>query len=158
MSNCPVCGKKIPPKNKIYCSQTCYSEYRQNYKTCVVCGKKFPDAKANPTKCCSPECSKIHRHSFSKVSQNLLDKKEEFWEQHQGTEHINAKKWKIQSPTGQVYEMTNLKYFIRNNPDLFDGTEKQVFDGFAKIKASKQGKRKNKSYTYKGWKLLSWSE
>lgn len=90
MSNCPVCGKKVPPKNKIYCSQTCYSEYRQNYKTCIVCGKKFPDAKANPTKCCSPECSKIHRQSFSKVSQSLLDKKEEFWEQHQGPEHINA--------------------------------------------------------------------
>ena len=50
-------------------------------------------------------------------------------------------------------------HFIRERPELFDGTPKQAFDGFAKIKATEKGKRtKNPSRTWKGWKLIEWSD
>ncbi|WP_069153765.1 hypothetical protein [Eisenbergiella tayi] len=76
--------------------------------------------------------------------------------EHYGEKHVNAKYWRIQAPDGKIYDCQNLLYFIKQNPDLFDGTPKQAFDGFAKIKASIQGKRKNPCYTWKGWRLISW--
>ena len=52
-------------------------------------------------------------------------------------------------------KLMDLKFYMKNNSDLFDGTPKQAFDGFSKIKASIQGKRKNPCYTWKGWRLIS---
>lgn len=69
-----------------------------------------------------------------------------------------AKGWVIQSPSGKIYECRNLMDFIRNNPDLFDGTAKQAFDGFTAIKYTMQGKRKFPSHSWKGWRLLSYSD
>lgn len=96
---------------------------------------------------------------YDQSNKNWLKKKKEFHEKHTGEEHVNAKFWRIQSPTGDIYEMVNLKSFIRDNIDLFDGsTVRQAFDGIVKIKASQQGKRKRMSYSYKGWKLLDWRD
>lgn len=70
-----------------------------------------------------------------------------------------SKGWVICSPAGEVYECRNLLNFIREHPEMFDGTVKQAYDGFQKIKATDQGKRpRNKSKSWKGWTLISWSD
>lgn len=164
MSNCIVCGKEIPSRNKYYCSKKCMGIGKQGYKTCPVCGKKFPESVKSTKICCSPECSKKYRSeqhkegkyddSIARMRHGFRDKvnnmdPEEMW---------TAKGWVIQSPSGQIYECRNLLDFIRQNPDLFDGTTKQAYDGFTAIKATMQGKRKFPSHTWKGWKLLSYSD
>ena len=160
--NCKVCGKP-KGRNKYFCSKACESKYRQHQRICPVCGKSFATSPANDTVCCSPECSSIHRKQLHKNGKydtaiaKWQKEKEKFFEEHSGEKHINAKHWIIKSPDGQIYDCQNLLYFIKQNPDLFDGTPKQAFDGFAKIKASIQGKRKNPCYTWKGWHLISWN-
>ena len=162
MDTCLYCGKPKPPKNKKFCSMACASAYRQHHRTCVVCGKTFACSPANNNVCCSPQCAKVHRELlrrdgiYDDAVSKWIDGKKRFFDEHSGPDHINAKHWVIQSPSGQIYECQNLMHFIRTHPDLFDGTSKQVYDGFVKIKASYQGKRHTKSYTYKGWKLLNW--
>lgn len=159
---CIVCRNE-KGRNKKFCSLKCESAYLKNRKTCIVCGKTFPDPPTNASVCCSKECSSKHRKDMmqGEKQQNNFKKmiagKELFEKEHQGEKHVNAKEWVIQSPEGKIYRCRNLLYFIRSNPELFDGTERQVFDGFSKIKATRQGKRKNPSYTYKGWQLLDWT-
>lgn len=162
MNKCINCGK--PARNK-FCSRACFAKYRQNYRTCIVCGKKFPVPKANSKYCCSDECSSLHRKQmhesgiYDHVTEKMLKAKEKHAQEYQGELHWNAKNWVIQSPNGKVYECRNLHDFIRQNPDLFDGTLKQAFDGFIKMKQTAQGKRKKcKSYQWKGWRLLQWGE
>lgn len=160
---CTICGKP-KGRNKYCCSMKCFAEYKQTWKTCIVCGKQFKDPACNLTKCCSRKCSKIHRKQlyesgvYHKNIERMLENKDAFAKAHQGENHINAKCWEIESPSGERYQCTNLKHFIRQNAAMFDGTVNQVYDGFQKIKASAQEKRKNKSYTYKGWKLLKWGD
>lgn len=72
--------------------------------------------------------------------------------------NMNAKCWVIQAPDGQIYSCRNLKHWLRQHEDMLDGTVQQAWDGISKIKYSMQGKRKNPCYTWKGWKLLSYSE
>ena len=158
---CIVCGQKKPNKNRYYCSKKCMGEGKQNWKICVVCEKPFKDSVTNPTKCCSTACSKINRRQIKSTMANfekLLPAKKKFQDEHIGEKNVTAKYWIIQSPDGKTYEIKNLFYFIKSNPELFDGTPKQAFDGFQKIKATATGKRKiNPSHSWKGWRLISWS-
>ena len=161
---CLVCGLAKPSKNKYYCSKKCMGLGKQGYKICPVCGTIFKGPSCNTKICCSAECSRKHRsdlhatgvydESIKKMRKGFRGKvdemdPEDFWK---------SKGWIIKSPSGQIYDVRNLMNFIRKHPELFDGTPRQAFDGFAKIKASRQGKRKNPSYTWKGWKLLEWRD
>lgn len=157
---CIVCGKPKPQKNKKFCSRECAGEYRQNYRICPICQKPFKVPPANDNVCCSTECSAEHRRRlhaagvYTKSINRWQDGKERFFAEHSGENHVNAKHWIIRSPAGKIYECQNLMHFIRQHPELFDGTPKQAFDGFAKIKASIRGKRKNPCYSWKGWTLI----
>lgn len=162
---CAICGKELHGRQIKYCSKKCMGLGKQNYKICAICEKRFKDSAANDTICCSPECSKKHRQqlyrsgmyddSIKKMRSGFSKKIEEIGPEN----HWIAKHWVIQSPTGQIYECDNLKNFIRTNPDLFDGTLKQAFDGFQKIKATMEGTRKkNPSHSWKGWRLIGYSE
>ena len=161
---CIVCGKTYRGRNKYFCSTTCAGLSKQGYKICAGCGKPFKDSPSNLNVCCSPDCSKKHRsslhqqgvyeESIPKMRQGFRDKvdtigPENFW---------TAKGWVICSPSGETYECRNLKNFIREHSELFDGTVKQAYDGFQKIKASEQGKRKRPTHSWKGWTLKSWSD
>lgn len=113
--------------------------------------------------CCSPECSSIHRkmlYSSGTLTDihKVREKMFELSESLDASERWGTKHWVIQSPSGKVYEIDNLFNFIKNNPELFDGTPRQAYDGFSKIKASMEGKRKNPSSGWKGWTLVSYSE
>lgn len=161
---CAVCGKPLIKQQIKYCSKKCMGLGKQGYKICPVCGKTFPEWERSTKICCSPECSKKYRseqHKEGKYDDSIVRMRQGFQDKVNAMdpeEMWTAKGWVIQSPNGQVYECRNLMHFIRENPDLFDGTPKQAFDGFAKIKASYQGKRKNPCYSWKGWKLLSYSD
>ena len=161
---CVVCGAPKKARNKHYCSKKCMGLGKQGYKICPVCGKIFKDPSRNMTVCCSHKCSTRHREalhaqgvyddSIKKMRKGLSD----FAEKLQPEEWWTAKGWVICSPSGQVYECRNLMNFIREHPDLFDGTPKQAFSGFTVIKATMQGKRpRSKSKSWKGWTLVGWS-
>lgn len=130
-----------------------------------MCGEKFKDSASNATVCCSDECSKIHRsqlHQSGLYDKSIQNMRLGFTEKINdiGPEnHWVSKRWVIESPAGQIYECDNLMNFIRKNPDLFDGTPRQAFDGFQKIRATMAGTRKkNPSMSWKGWHLIRCTE
>lgn len=161
---CAVCGKPLVRQQIKYCSKKCMGLGKQGYKICPVCGKTFPEWEKSSKICCSPECSVKHRENMHKkgIYDNSIKKMRAGFRNKVNAmdpdEMWTAKGWVIQSPGGQIYKCRNLKNFIHEHPDLFDGTPKQAFDGFAHIKSSYLGKRKNPCYTWKGWKLISWSD
>ena len=142
----------------------CYAQYKTDQKICLVCGKKFADPASNDTVTCSPECSRVHRQRLheSGIYAGTTEKAREVAKNHPLTghfeTHVNAKTWRIQSPDGQIYECRNLMLWLDEHSDILDGTVRQAWDGITKIKYSMQGKRKNKSYQWKGWRLLAWKE
>lgn len=167
MSNkyCAVCGNELHGRQIKYCSKKCMGLGKQNYKTCPVCGKKFKDSESNDTVCCSAKCSKIHRsqlHQSGVYDESIKNMRTGFSKKIDeigADNHWISKHWVIESPTGEIYECDNLMNFIRKNPDLFDGTPSQAFDGFQKIKATMNGKRrKSPSKSWKGWHLIGYSE
>ena len=167
MSNkyCAVCGNELHGRQIKYCSKKCMGLGKQNYKTCPVCGKKFKDSESNDTVCCSAKCSKIHRsqlHQSGVYDESIKNMRTGFSKKIDeigADNHWFSKHWVIESPTGEIYECDNLMNFIRKNPDLFDGTPSQAFDGFQKIKATMNGKwRKSPSKSWKGWHLIGYSE
>ena len=162
---CAVCGKDLCGRQVKYCSKACMGLGKQHYKICIVCGKRFKDSETNSTVCCSSKCSQIHRHrlhqsgvygeSIKKMREGFTKKIREI----RPEDHWCAKHWVIQSPNGENYECDNLMNFIKTHPDLFDGTPKQAYDGFQKIKATEEGKRpKAPARSWKGWHLISWSD
>lgn len=161
---CVICGAELSGRQTKYCSKKCMGLGKQNYKICPVCGKKFKDSATNDTVCCSPRCSKKHREmlhesgiydsSIEKMRLGFSEKVDEIGPE----KHWLSKHWVIESPSGQVYECDNLLNFIRENPELFDGTAKQAFDGFQKMRATMAGTRKNPSRSWKGWHLISFTD
>lgn len=162
-SPCPICGKP-KGRNKNACSMECYAKLKTNHKTCIVCGATFADPQSNPTVTCSPKCSRQHRQALYEAGTNTaaLAKAHEMLPLRPLTgrfdTHIHAKDWVIQSPDGKIYECRNLKLWLRDHAELLDGTSDQAWDGIAKIKYTMQGKRKNPSHQWKGWRLISWGE
>lgn len=73
-----------------------------------------------------------------------------------GCQRDKGKYWKIQSPSGDVYEFENLSRFIREHQDLFCGNARNISAAFAEMKRSQNGKKESKLYQWKGWKLLDW--
>lgn len=162
-NNCPICGKP-KGRNKNACSMECYAKLKTNHKICIVCGATFADPQSNPTVTCNAECSKRHRQDLygAGIYEDALAKAHEALPNRPLTgrfeTHINAKDWVIQAPDGQKYECRNLKLWLRDHAELLDGTPQQAWDGIAKIKYTMQGKRKNQSHQWKGWRLISWGD
>lgn len=162
---CKFCHRQYKNKNLYYCCKKCEGLAKQGYKTCSVCGKIFKDPASNTTVCCSPECSRKHRsdlHAQGVYTESIKKMRSGFRDivdQTDPEDLWTAKGWVICSPSGEVFECRNLLNFIREHPDMFDGTPKQAYDGFQKIKATELGKRpKCPSHSWKGWTLLSWSD
>lgn len=161
---CAVCGKPLVRQQRKYCSKKCMGLGKQGYKICISCGKQFKSPACDMVVCCSTQCSRKHRQELHNngIYDETMNKLHEGFRKKVNSlnpgEMWTAKGWVIQSPDGQIYECRNLKNFIQEHPDLFDGTTRQAVDGFVKIKASYLGKRKNPCYTWKGWKLISWSD
>lgn len=160
---CPICGRLIG-RNKICCSQKCYSEYRQHYRKCAVCGKMFRAHPSDGVVCCSPKCSHIWRswqHKagiYNKSVEHMVESRKHCPKLMRCPGHCNAKIWTIQAPDGKIYECRNLLNFFREHADIIDGAPKQAWDGISKIKYGMQGKRKRPTHQWKGWKLINWED
>lgn len=158
---CPICGKPNG-RNKITCSMACYAKWKTQHKACIVCGATFADPQSNPTVTCSTECSKKHRQELyaAGIYDDALTRAHEALTSSPLTgrfdTHVNAKEWIIQAPDGQIYECRNLLNWLRDHADMLNGTPRQAWDGIAKIKYTMQGKRKNPSHQWKGWRLIKW--
>lgn len=161
---CPICGKPMAKRNKIACSYKCYATYRQHKRKCVVCGKDFYCHPSDDTKTCSRKCSTENRRrlhaqgTYDEATNKAVQARAQDPRLTRTEQHINAKEWVIQSPDGTVYRCRNLKHWLREHEHLLDGTPKQAWDGITKIKYSIQGKRKNKSRSWRGWTLLEWGK
>ncbi|KPU42137.1 hypothetical protein OXPF_39160 [Oxobacter pfennigii] len=124
----------------------------------------FNDPHSNMTKTCSPGCSRVYRQNLHEqgVYNGTLEKAHEAAKTSPLTghfeTHMHAKSWVIQAPDGEIYKCRNLKLWLDEHQDMIDGTVRQAWDGITKIKYSMQGKRKFKSYQWKGWKLLDWGQ
>ncbi len=162
-NSCPVCGKPLG-RNKNACSRACYSKFRSNTKTCIVCGNEFFDPPSSDTVTCCDDCSSVHRQQLHKdgVYAGSLDKAHEAAKVSPLTgrfeTHMHAKTWVIKSPSGDIYKCRNLLNWLRQHEDLLDGTARQAWDGITKIKYTMQGKRKNPSHSWKGWRLIEYGE
>lgn len=64
-----------------------------------------------------------------------------------------AKLWLLTSPNGDEYRVVNLKKFIRENSNLFDGTVEQAHAGLRQVQLSLMGKTKRAVSQWKGWRL-----
>lgn len=67
-----------------------------------------------------------------------------------------GKRWKIQSPSGNVYEFRNLSAWLREHEDLYNGTPRNAYIGIAKIKSAAKNNLDYKHW--KGWKLLEYDD
>lgn len=161
---CPICTKPLV-RNKNCCSMACYAIYKSNFKRCVVCNEPFQAPPSSLSVTCGEECSKAHRQRLAArgVNSAALEKAQAALPNSPLTgrfeTHVNAKEWVILSPDGKEHRCRNLMLWLRNHANLLDGTPKQAFDGFVKMKQTAIGKRsKNKSYQWKGWRLKDWDE
>ncbi len=162
---CPICGAPVKRRRNTYCSYACAGKAKQHYKTCVTCGKPFPSPPTAATLTCSPECSAKHRghlHNAGVYADAEIARREgaaRAPSTARGSEqHHVAREWVIQSPDGQTFRCRNLLEWLRQHEDMLDGTARQAWDGISKIKYSMQGKRKNPSKQWKGWRLREWGE
>ena len=156
---CLVCGKELG-RNKYFCSQKCRSNYLRNMKTCVVCGKKFYAAPSSGKITCSTACEKENRKRETRNNPEYMKNLEKAHEAFKtnpntsGETHSNAKSWILLSPTGERFEINNLKLWCRQNEDILPSTPEKFYDGISKVKSTLIGTcKKNKIYHYKGWKI-----
>ncbi|MGN7457447.1 hypothetical protein ACTHPH_21770 [Paenibacillus pasadenensis] len=163
MEKCKVCGGERG-RNKNACSRKCYSTLRQNVKKCIICRLPFSAPPSSDKVTCSIQCSKKNRQNLAAAGTFSAGiQKAHIALPHKPLTgrfdtHVNAKEWTIQAPDGTIHSCRNLKNWLRQHEDLLDGTVKQAWDGIVKIKYSMQGKRKNPSYQWKGWRLIEWGE
>lgn len=146
--NCVICGKefKCSPSDKIVtCSKECRSE---RVRRANKAKKKIwsPEARAKiSAKGITPNLKKGTAAALKSPIAGSFETNQE------------ALTWTIKSPDGVVYKVTNLRLFIKDNPDLFDGTVDQATHGFYAIKQAMLGKRTNVTQ-WKGWELINWEE
>jgi len=152
---------------------------------CPFCGDEFRKYPSDTTGTCGkPKCklaylSKIRKGRKFKWSQQAREKllnKEPSDNLKKGTPasqisplagpfdtNVTAKYWKIQAPSGEVFEFNNLLKWCRENADLFDkeiGNPRDahaIASAFRAIKQTRQGKPR-RAYTYQGWTLLDHKE
>lgn len=161
---CIICGKPTG-KNRLCCSRACYSLFRSHKRQCAVCGNWFFCPPSSEKVCCSHECSSLHRAKLCKSgalksnTEKMLKARNESKNLKPGPQNTHAKTWTISAPDGKIYTCRNLLHFFREHRDLLgDATPRQACDGIIKVKASMLGKRKNKSFQWRGWKLLHWND
>lgn len=125
-----------------------------HYNTCVICGKKFQVFPSDPKKCCSYACYQKLKDSMvqQKTVDALLQGNLDYIDAHQGELHHAAKTYIMESPSGDLVEVTNLKYWCRNSGH-FDKPDR-AYKNFVNISGTIQGTSgRQPQYSYHGWKI-----
>lgn len=149
-------------------------------KNCLVCGREFSSPPSAGKVTCSRECKCKRRSQLlrgHKVSADAKTKISAAAKERGQTENLkkgtpaamvspkagrfetnsSAKDWTIMSPSGDVYNIVNLKNWIREHMDLFDDcyTEEDVNRISAGFRVAKNNMEKGRNtVTYKGWSIL----
>ena len=162
---CPVCGKPVKEKSRTCCSYICAGKYRQNYKVCPICGKKFPCAPSASvvSTCGAPACKAAFRKALIVEGMSQTERMTKL-----GADFLSAtppeklpqsKSWVLRAPNGVTYECVDLKKFVRENNELFDGTTTdRVCSELYNLKSSILGtnaERRRRSHWH-GWEVLKW--
>ncbi len=69
--------------------------------------------------------------------------------------NIHALLWTLKSPKNKIYEVRNLNKFLRDNPELFDGSFEQARAGIQRMRQFQQGRTPRSVNQWKGWELLN---
>ena len=149
-------------------------------KNCIVCGREFNSPPSADKVTCSMECQKKRRSQLLKgheVSDKTKAKISKAAKERGHTENLSkgtpaamkspkggrfetnssAKDWTIMAPSGNIYTITNLKNWIRQNPEKFgdDLSEADIDRISSGFRVVARNARKGKSgTTYKGWSVL----
>ena len=148
-------------------------------KKCIVCGRGFKASPSDNVVTCSPECRSKRRsqvlkgHKVTdkvKAKMSQAAKKRDSENLKKGTPaaqkspkggrfetNSSAKDWTIMSPEGDIYNITNLRNWIRQNGEKFgcDLTEADIDRISSGFRVTARNTRKGKSgTTYKGWSVL----
>lgn len=153
-------------------------------KKCVECGAEFSAPPSSKKITCSTECKKKRRSRLltgHKVSDATKAKISSYAKTQGYTDNLrkgaattktsekagrseknsSAKTFLLVSPDRRQFEVTNLRHWVRNHIDMFDGdgTDKNVdriCHGFYTIK--RNIKNNFRGQTYKGWTLYGWDD
>lgn len=146
-------------------------------RICPVCGKTFPAFPSDKNVTCSPECRAIwmqerhaaRRNLWSEESRRTLRERGRPEQLQRGTDtaknlpgnqrgeaNREAKTWELVSPDGEIFVVTNLLNWSRENAWRFDMSEDEavkIKSGFTAISRSMRGLTKRPVRSYKGWRL-----
>lgn len=144
-------------------------------RSCTECGISFYAPPSSQKLTCSKLCSskrksRTHtgkKNEWNEASKIALSQKGQTENLMKGTvaarlspiagpfeENQEAKTWWLVSPKGDIFTVRNLKKFIRENHDLFDGTIEQAHAGLRQVQLSLMGKTKRSVSQWKGWSLV----
>lgn len=79
-----------------------------------------------------------------------------------GTGNAHAKAWRLRSPKGKIFQVTNLHHFVREHPELFEaadviwkrtGGKRGTGGEYCNATAGIQAVRAGRSAAWKGWSL-----
>lgn len=140
-----------------------YIASKKSTKVCSICGKEFETTPKRDQKFCSRKCYEIDlTRGYKEMDERfsrMVQGKVAFWNEHAGEKHPYSKYWELQSPTGEIYKIRNLSYFLKKNQELFGADPMVSYGAFIRIKRTLKGKEKRQEmYSYKGWKLIGWGD
>ena len=148
-------------------------------KKCIVCGRGFKASPSDNVVTCSPECrskrrsqvlkghkvtdevkAKISKAAKNRDNENLKKGTSAAQKSPKGGRfetNSSAKDWTIMSPEDEIYTVTNLKNWIRQNPekfgdDLSEADIDRISSGFRVV--AKNARKGKSGTTYKGWSVL----
>ena len=137
--------------------------YKSKDTRCIICGKPF--STHHNAVSCSPKCRyALTRHFDGRI----IPKEETEYNQLMRNKHPNtgpfetncrAKYWSLIAPNKQVYNFTNLQFFVREHPALFGNDAETGYLGrrYA-TRAGCQLKRlrPDKAHAINSWKGWKW--
>lgn len=155
---CPICGKPVKKPPAQYCSPQCRAEAAKHYKPCVICGSMFWCAPSEGVSTCSDKCSSEYRsiimHRMEGNAAQLAGEARAYAASHTAEKNPTAGHYVIQSPSGSVTEIVNLRHWVHNS-GLFDNPA-SAYNAFTKIISTLNGTRTSKRmYSYHGYRILS---
>lgn len=149
-------------------------------KKCIVCGRGFKASPSDNVVTCSSQCRSKRRSQLLKgheVSDKTKAKISKAAKERGHTENLSkgtpaamkspkggrfetnssAKDWTIMSPEGEIYNIINLKHWIRQNQEKFgdDLCEADINRISSGLRVVAKNTRTGKGCTtYKGWSVL----
>lgn len=143
-------------------------------KLCMICGAGFSAPPTSKKLTCSSECSRARKRATHLGKRNVwTEESREALSQRGQTRNLalgtpaakispvagpyetnqEAKTWYLHSPRGVRYEVRNLRKFIRDHPEVFEGEARYAYGGILSVQRWVMGRTKQTISQWKGWTL-----